>query len=256
MATKPSCTADTRGISPSCHDGILTSPAMIQNPPGQTSTVAQLNSISDSEDTDLYGPAPPINRSQKINGRSRRKMMACEAAKTAFVYPRPRDADDYLKCYWEFVHPIFPVLHKPGFMAKYNDVCLTKNSKEPVNVSLDALLFYSILNLVFALGCQHSSLLSQVKKPATAEQFYQRSRSVTVSDMLDSISLLSVQFLVLQSICLQSSQYATRCWNTLGIAIRAAQGLGLHLNVLRRSETQLDREIKRRVWHTCVTLDR
>lgn len=35
------------------------------------------------------------------------------------VLPRRRQGDNFLLCYWEFIHPLFPVLHKPAFTRKY-----------------------------------------------------------------------------------------------------------------------------------------
>jgi len=118
------------------------------------------------------------------------------------------------------------------------------------------IIFSSTLNIVFALGCQHSKLVSEADKHPLARTFYHRSRDLFIFEMLDSTSIPLVQLLLLQSLYLQSSEYANRCWNVVGHAIRAAQGLGFHLPIDRRSETQLARETRRRVWYTCVTLDR
>lgn len=181
-----------------------------------------------------------------------------EKDESAAVYPRRRNADDYLQCYWEFIHPIFPVLHKPSLLAKYeelwrpeNDACFFSDTSE-----VDNALFSSTLNLIFALGCQLSTLVPSRKKASMADEFYQRSRKLFVFEILDSTSLRLVQWLLLQGVYLQSSRYATRCWNVVGLAIRVAQSLGLHLNIERKGETQLMREMRRRVWYSCLALDR
>lgn len=118
-------------------------------------------------------------------------------------------------------------------------------------------VFASTLNVIFALGCQFSILVPAQAKTAMAHDFYQRSRLVYNYELLDSMSVPAVQMLLLTGVYLQSAQNANRCWNVIGLAIRAAQGLGLHVETGRsRRLCQADREIRRRIWHCCLVLDR
>jgi len=73
---------------------------------------------------------------------------------------------------------------------------------------------------------------------------------------LDIFSIELVQLLLLTTLHLHSTKYANRCWNTLGLAIRVAQGLGLPWDMPSRRESQVAREMRRRVWYNCVILDR
>lgn len=170
--------------------------------------------------------------------------------------PQREDADDFVRCFFEFVHPLFPVLHQPSFEAQYESVWLPgdhSRSRAVVSVEEDC-IFSTTLNLVFALGCQYSSLVPRARRSSLADEFYQQSRRHFVFEILDANSLPLVQLLLLKGIYLQSSRYPTRFWNVVGLAIRAAQSLGLHLDI--ESRTQLSREMRRRVWHVCVCLDR
>lgn len=177
---------------------------------------------------------------------------------SAVVYPVRRSADDYLACYWEFIHPVFPIIHKPSLERQYRIMWLSEPERVACQQKSDdnQSIFASMINLVFALGCQFSTLIPSRKRSSIADDFYQRSRRLFVFDILDSSSLPAVQLLLLQGVYLQSSRYATRCWNVVGLAIRVAQSLGLHIHSEREGETQLDREMNRRIWHTCVMLDR
>jgi hypothetical protein len=89
-------------------------------------------------------------------------------------------------------------------------------------------------------------------------KFYDRSRDTTSFDVLEADSLISVQILLLRSLYLQSTNNAQKCWNTVGLAIRAAQGLGLHLDESSTGwrQSPLEREMRKRIWHVCVLLDR
>lgn len=185
--------------------------------------------------------------------------MIRESDESAAVYPRRARAEDFLHCFWEFIHPVFPVIHKTSFVAKCDQIWLPEDSQQRHNgiTEVEDVIFSSTLNLVFALGCQFSRLIPPSNKASVADDFYQRSRHLFIFDVLDSTSVSVVQMLLLTGIYLQSTRYASRCWNVVGLAIRVAQSLGLHLDHTdRRPETQLDREMRRRIWHTCVVLDR
>jgi hypothetical protein len=176
------------------------------------------------------------------------------------MLPRRRNADDFLACYWEFTHPLFPVLHKPSFLKQYQTLWANEHEAEVRDIEslgLEELIFTATLNLVFALGCKFSNLVAPAQKNSMSDEFYQKSRHLLLFEVLDSTSLSLVQMMCLTGVYLQSTQHANRCWNSVGLAIRVAQSLGLHLNeVAGKKIPQLEREMRRRVWHTCVVLDR
>lgn len=174
------------------------------------------------------------------------------------VLPMRRQADNFLLCYWEFIHPLFPVLHKPTFLRKYDRLWVEGDKGQTqYDSEAEEAIFTSTLNLVFALGCKFSGLIDASQKSSAADDFYQRSRQSYPFDILDSTSISLVQMLILTGVYLQSTQHASRCWNSVGLAIRMAQSLGLHVDhSSRRSISQLELEMRRRIWHTCVHLDR
>jgi hypothetical protein len=53
---------------------------------------------------------------------------------------------------------------------------------------------------------------------------------------------------------LQSTNRPNRCWNVVGMAIRIAQGLGLHVE--STGGDLVERETRRRIWWGCVLMDR
>jgi hypothetical protein len=64
---------------------------------------------------------------------------------------------------------------------------------------------------------------------------------------LGSVQL--IQALLIMGLYLQSTDTPDRCWVMVGIAIRVAQGLGLHLRETGdRMALQTDRELIRRIW--------
>jgi hypothetical protein len=176
------------------------------------------------------------------------------------LYPPRQRADDYVRCFTNFVHPLFPILHEPSFMRQYERLWSGHSDDDGRQDPADQLqeaIFSSTLNIIFALGCQFSSLVPAQNRTSMAHDFYQRSRRIYNYELLDSMSLPLVQMLLLTGVYLQSAQNANRCWNVVGLAIRVAQGLGLHVETARpRALCQVDREMRRRIWHCCLVLDR
>ncbi|CAH0044582.1 unnamed protein product [Clonostachys solani] len=172
--------------------------------------------------------------------------------------PTRRVADGLVKAFWEYLHPLLPILHKPTFMRSYrlqwmgDDEAFSSHSSE----SQDDPPFLSTLNIVFAISCQFSDQITTTRKRVFADTFYRRSRRLFADEFLDYPTLATVQLLLLTGVYLQSTVHANRCWNVVGSAIRTAQSLGLHLDRTAGAKNQLQREMERRVWHTCVFFDR
>ncbi|KAH7142956.1 fungal-specific transcription factor domain-containing protein, partial [Dactylonectria estremocensis] len=174
----------------------------------------------------------------------------------ALFLPPRRVADGFVESFWEFLHPILPILHKPTFTKSYNMLWVTGKELDSDPDTLQDSVFFSTLNIVLAIGCQFSDQVVASRKLAIADKLYQRSKRFFVDEFLDSPTLSVVQLLLLTGVCLQSTKYANRCWSVIGSAIRTAQSIGLHLERRSGSRNQLQREMERRVWHTCVFLDR
>ncbi|OHF03724.1 hypothetical protein CORC01_01043 [Colletotrichum orchidophilum] len=165
-------------------------------------------------------------------------------------------ADSLLHSFWEFVHPVFPILHRPSFIASFEAVWQPSRGRPPARDHTDV-VFHATLSIVLALGGQRTDQVSVSEQVRLAESFYKQSVKLVSVDTLDHSSLQVVQLLLLRGIYLHYTQHADRCWNTVGVALRVAQGLGLHSQGDRAtSESQVKREMRRRVWHCCLTLDR
>jgi len=233
---------------------------------GSSSTIAFVSSVNDATNLkhNLSSGSPGnIAHSVTKPARSPNLLQGLEINReedqTAFVLPRRRTADDFLNCYWEFIHPLFPVVHKTSFVSTYEAMWSPEtqgNTEHPHN-DLDYITSYAQLNLMLALGCRFSTIVDPADRIMRANEFYQRSRRLLRFDILDSMHLPLVQVLLLTGIYLQSTKYANRCWNVVGLAIRVAHGFGLHLDSdTSTSEGQVEMEMRRRIWHTCVMLDR
>ncbi|QIX00436.1 hypothetical protein AMS68_005953 [Peltaster fructicola] len=224
---------------------------------GPSSTVAFMHTIAD-EPVNTVDPQPLVlgqrkSASARVNFRPPEKMFVSDGSQT--LLPRRRDADDYVRCFWEYIHPLFPVLHKQSFMHQYEQLWSAEN--DPEQPEFDETMFMSALNIVFAIGCRSSKLVPNDHKVSLADEFYQRSRRTFCYDVLDTATISMMQLLLLIVVYLQSTHHAVRCWNAIGLAVRAGQSIGLHMDSTIDSErSQLQTEMRRRIWHTCISLDR
>lgn len=174
------------------------------------------------------------------------------------LLPRRREADNFLRYFWEIAHQPFPILHRTAFMRTYQDLWTSDPEEDALNYDggSDSPIFLAQLNLVFAIGCQFTPEVPPERKSTLAMQHYERSRKLVPLDQIDSPSVSIVQLLLLHVQYLQSTKHALRCWNVLGVAIRTTEAMGLHLNLSSTNTNQIEVEIRRRLWYVCVGMDR
>ena len=169
--------------------------------------------------------------------------------------PRPL-ADSLLRCYWDLFHPLFPILHQPSFEAEYQQVWEPTTASSLHNKSAKEIVYYSTLNIVLALGSQRSEEIPERERAILSDDLFKRSARLVSLDTLSYTSLAVVQLLFLRGTYLLYTTFADRCWNTVGVAIRAAQALGLHISREATNKVdQLTGEMCRRVWCGCIHLD-
>ena len=183
-----------------------------------------------------------------------------------FSLPPRSLADHLLECYWDRVHCLFPFFHRPSFEQAYENLWGSNKSPKPelpqLNIGLggaydcgpNSIVFHCALNCIFALGC-HFSDIPPAEREAAVYSFFLRAKRFVNLDLLDIGTIGVVQTLLIVSLLLQSTPYPNRCWNAIGLACRAGQGLGLHETATHASNKPLETEIRRRTWHSCVIMD-
>jgi hypothetical protein len=183
-----------------------------------------------------------------------------------FSLPPRALADHLLECYWERVHCLYPFFHRPSFEQAYENLWGSSKWPKPelpeLNIGLggsfdsgpQSIVFHCALNAIFGLGC-HFSDIPATEREAAVYTFFLRAKRFVGLDLLDCGTIGVVQTLLIVAILLQSTPYPNRCWNSIGVACRVAQGLGLHEEASQRTIKPLEREIRRRTWHGCVIMD-
>jgi hypothetical protein len=171
----------------------------------------------------------------------------------AIALPQRHFADNMLRWYRRNVYSLFPFLHWPMFESQYHAVW--EQPEQPARPGFDDLVFRASLNMVLALACLRSDAIPLEQSQYLADEFYNRSMRLVSIETLDTASIAIVQMLSLRALYLYFSGKADRCWLMSGAAIRVAIGMGLNIPP-KRTLSQLEREMRRRVWHAgCVSLD-
>ncbi|VUC22993.1 unnamed protein product [Clonostachys rosea] len=186
-------------------------------------------------------------------------------------------ADRLVDLFWTYMHSLYPFLHWTSFHERYltlwNPVPsqtygATNSLNEPMKgyySTIDDALFHCMLNVVLALGVLHDTNLGQQERDDISETFFKRAKALLDLDCLESGSVALVQVLLLMGQYLQTKDITSSCWNIVGMAIRVAQGMGLHREPEEwdqggssncRAPDQLEEEMRKRAWAGCALLDR
>jgi hypothetical protein len=177
---------------------------------------------------------------------------------SSVTLPTRAMADDLLHSFFAFVHDFLPIFHKPTFEKRY-EVLWAPNAPLSQPGSLEHLehcIFLATLNICFALGSLFSQLVPDEDRNTTGDEYYQRSRMLTNFHICDYSSLSAVRLQLATGLYLQITSHSSRCWNVVGMAIRIAQDLELHRDPAGRAgSNQMDIEMRRRLWHSCVTME-
>lgn len=228
---------------------------MVPSPDGMPDDNASSISASLQSIAHLVGRSDLVDRTvpragQKAVSPLRRSRSFGMLARAASYLPSRPVADAIMFQFWTYVHPIFPVLHRPTMESVYGSLW-TSDHGGAARHSVEEPKSMGLLNIMLALGCQSSG------EEDKAGHFYRKSMEYYSKDTIDIPSIETVQVLLLTGLYLQSTKYASRCWSIVGMALRTARYLRLD-QVSPRSplRSQLEEEMRRRVWHSCIIVDR
>ena len=165
-----------------------------------------------------------------------------------YVLPPRQVADSLMALYWKIVYPLYPYVDRLEIETAYQSLWTGH---------YDESMFLCMLNIIFALSCQLSDTIKPEQREASAHVFFVRARETLDCNMWQAGSVQSVQAFLLLALYLQSTNDPHQCWIVVGLAIRTAQSLGLHLPETSEGvSSHRIRELLRKVWHGCVLMDR
>ena len=168
-----------------------------------------------------------------------------------YVLPSRTEADSIMPVYWQYVDPLYPILDKKNWDQAYHDIY----AGTPAGV--DEHIFVATLEVILALSIQQMESMEPHRREESSRLHFRRAQDLLQSKLWDAGSIEVVQCLLLTSQYLQSTNKPNQTWMVVGVAIRTAQSLGLHLSETSTICQDPDRrELLRKVWHDCVLMDR
>jgi hypothetical protein len=142
-----------------------------------------------------------------------------------FQLPSQQTADVLVRSYFATVHPFFPVLSQPEFIAQYQSYLETRH---PPNSNIH---WIAILNVVFALGAlgEHRSQALYAVSDKEHILYFLRSwmLSQPPTQMVDLPTLEHVQYMTISGVYLFASNQMNR-YGIRSIFWNVSDGLSLH----------------------------
>ncbi|KAK6460358.1 putative transcriptional regulatory protein [Scheffersomyces coipomensis] len=219
---------------------------------GRSAAISFMKELSWAVDEAPRGQDEEDTDNEKSNYSMSRNDKTSVTRKADIVVPPRSVADKYVRNYFDYAYTLYPFVHRPTFMASYEDIWASDGSSNDVDE-----LFYSILNVILAFGCRLAPEGEQLESTSNADLYFERSQELLRFHLMDTGSVLLVQALLLTGQFLQATTRSAGCWNIIGLSIRIAQGLGLHSDLnLTQTKSCIEREIRKRLWHGCLLMDR
>lgn len=168
-----------------------------------------------------------------------------------YVLPPRKTADSLMGVYWEFVFPLYPLVDSLQLRREYEMIWTGEALQSDENMLM------CTVNVIFALACQLADFIPPEEREASADAFFTRAKDLLQFNLWNTGSAALIQCLLLMAQYLQSTDSAHQCWIVTGLAIRNAQGLGLHLpQTIARLHNPQEQQLARKIWHGCVLMDR
>ncbi|KAF2150224.1 hypothetical protein K461DRAFT_41421 [Myriangium duriaei CBS 260.36] len=164
--------------------------------------------------------------------------------------------DSLVQEYFHSSWPLFPILDRQSFEEAHQNRWSPDSNhcraEDPHN--------FTVMELVYAIGCKHSSNLpndDNKTRTQIAEEFYGHAcNSIELVDLIRNPAISAVQVLLLMVVYQQTRRYV-KCCNILhSTAIPMAQAIGLHLENPRVEHDPRAMNLRRCIWHCCVSLHR
>ena len=164
-------------------------------------------------------------------------------------------ADRLIDAYFERVHIFYPCLHEPSFRAEWDGYQASEGS---LDASTDDRSWLAVLNMIFAHGTQFvvSHADTQDRPFLDADKFALDARRFAITALSKVTTLETVQALLLLSHYLQGTTELDDCWNVGGVLIRSAMSIGLHIDPSGSNLSEVEKQVRKRVWAGCFIIDR
>ncbi|KAI0429009.1 fungal-specific transcription factor domain-containing protein [Xylaria sp. FL1042] len=181
----------------------------------------------------------------------------------------------FLGLFWQSYHNSMQILDEHAFREHYRSLCdMPGGSRKPlalVDIIVAICVQYGIARLppqerdgVKLLSSKHdrspeqpaavSDVFFGIDDTTIAERsYYYRSQALLAAE-LENPTITTLQCHIFSAIYLCNASFQTSAHSMLGLAVRTAQTLGLHLEP-DEDTPYVDRELRKRIWWTLQTIE-
>lgn len=165
--------------------------------------------------------------------------------------PPPDELEELLHLFLNTTGLLFPIFHEPTFWGYY------KEFKESGYKKIGR-AWLGMLNMMMAMATNVGSGKSVGSKERFEQSlvFYHRATALCSSYALRTVSIESVQYLLLQTFYLQGTPRAVQAWNIHGLCVRNALALGLHCDQANSGLDPIAKETYKRTWQAIYCADK
>ncbi|KAK0888247.1 hypothetical protein LTR02_016476, partial [Friedmanniomyces endolithicus] len=198
-----------------------------------------------------------VQVSRPASPNTRRNFVSTNARDQAIsnIYDLPSEPQtlDLIKAYFSETGLLFPYIHEETFLSTYNQM-----KRNGLATRTTRRTWLGLLNIMLAMvmSTRVDPEIDAEQRKENAQVFYHRAVKLCGEQIIRVTSLESVQYLLLLSQYLQSTQTSIQTWAIHGLAVKAALQIGLHSSHASRECDRIEQETRKRVWYGCIVLDR
>ncbi|KAG7129565.1 Transcription factor vrtR1 like protein [Verticillium longisporum] len=169
------------------------------------------------------------------------------------LHPLPSQIPFLWQVYKENVEPLVKILHVPSMEELLRNMRKSPDSLSSANEALVFAIYFSAIismedeEVQTNFGSSRPHLLSQYR--FALEQALARANFLNTSDMV------VLQAFTLFLTIVRRHDDTRFCWTLTGLAIRMAQGMGIHRDGLQLGLPPFEVEMRRRLWWAICTID-
>ncbi|KAI8664706.1 hypothetical protein NCS56_00904300 [Fusarium sp. Ph1] len=214
---------------------------------GESSNLALLRDEQSSANSGHY-PLPENDRISQasLDGRDDAEVYTILHQSGAFLLPPRSLCDELIEAYFEWVHPIIPIINRTRFMRQYRN----PDDSPPV------LLLQSILLAGSRACCSPELVDANGSTTPAGFAFFKRAKALYDANYeADRVTI--VQSLLLMGWYWEGPDDVTKnisYWSHLAIAV--AQGSGMHRSVEQSQLSLSDKRLWKRIWWALFARDR
>ncbi|KAF2476525.1 uncharacterized protein BDR25DRAFT_277719 [Lindgomyces ingoldianus] len=166
-------------------------------------------------------------------------------------------AEKLFNCYMQSVQTSFPILAERIFRNQFYHFYASVGRGTPINLPEK---WQAILNLVFAVGAVYSHLTEANWRGDERDHVIYHSRASILGlrdpSWVSNPDLLQMQIIGLLSLYYLAIGHINKAWVVIGISVRLAYALGLHVRNEDRSTSAVRKETLVRMWWGLYSLER